>query len=309
MRLFSLCGAALLAAQSALADGIVLPSVDTQVGVSRLLTNDLWGDGDDRWRTGSYSISLTFGQDVAREGLPVQFGALMEYRLRGELLTPSNLSRRRAFPGRPYAGVLGMGAFSHFERGKLAYTLGAELNFVGPSTQIGEFQDQLHKVLGIVRPQMLDDQLADAIYPTVFGSVHRDIALSDTAKIRPFAEAQAGLETYVRVGADLIVGAGYQDAFFTRDPHTGHLVRNANAVKVPGWGAALGGDIAYVGSSELLPTSRGYTVEKLRPRVRVGVRYDGKSGGVFYGLTWLGEEFEGQPDTQVIGSIRANWRF
>jgi hypothetical protein len=30
---------------------------------------------------------------------------------------------------------------------------------------------------------------------------------------------------------------------------------------------------------------------------------------LFYGLTWLGEEFEGQAGSQVIGSARLNYRF
>ena len=114
MRVVILVLAALLQVETANAQSSVLPLPKNNVGVSRLLTNDLIGDGKDRWRTGSYSLSFTFGEDV-QEGLPSLPVRLMEYRLRAEVLAPAKLSVTSAFPDRPYAGVLGIGAFTHFE--------------------------------------------------------------------------------------------------------------------------------------------------------------------------------------------------
>ena len=46
-----------------------------------------------------------------------------------------------------------------------------------------------------------------------------------------------------------------------------------------------------------------------RHRLRAGVHWQSQDAGFFYGLTWLGEEFEAQPDTQVAGSLRVYFNF
>ena len=310
MRVMTLALAAALQVNFAYAENGIFPKLDNLVGVSQLLTNDFMGDGQDRWRTGSYALSYTFGDSV-ENGLPGRPWQLMEYRFRAEILAPENLTLPIAFPDRPYAGVLGFGAFTHFKTERFNYSFGGELVFVGPSTGLGDFQSNLHDIMNIGQPQMLADQLPDKIYPTVQGEIAHDFfTLGDRQTlIRPFVEAQAGIETYARAGVDIVFGNGFQRGFFTRDPNTGFLLSNARRGNTRNFGFMLGGDVAYVADSHLLPESRGYTVRSVRPRVRAGMVYEGDSFGLFYGATWLGREFEAQRESQVVGSVRLSLRF
>nr|WP_256474272.1 lipid A-modifier LpxR family protein [Lutimaribacter sp. EGI FJ00013] len=58
-----------------------------------------------------------------------------------------------------------------------------------------------------------------------------------------------------------------------------------------------------------MPADRGYDLTDMRTRLRLGVHHDGRLGSLFYGLTWLGKEFEAQPDGQLTGSLRLRVRF
>ena len=71
----------------------------------------------------------------------------------------------------------------------------------------------------------------------------------------------------------------------------------------------LGADFAYVADSVLLPETRRLQLSDSRTRVRGGVRYFGENYDVFYGLTWLGKEFDSQPEGQTVGSLRLNLHF
>ena len=125
---------------------------------------------------------------------------------------------------------------------------------------------------------------------------------------RPFFEVQAGVESYARIGGDWHFGSIGRDALWVRDVTTGQryaLNRGANK----GWGATLGADFAYVAGSELLPETRRLQLSDSRTRLRGGVRYFGEDYDFFYGLTWLGKEFDSQPDGQTVGSLRLNLHF
>ncbi len=307
MRLLVLALLGTLQFSTSIAQGSALPSFENFLGISRVFNNDVIGDGHDRWRTGSYDVSLTFGPAV-EEGLPDRPGQVMQYRLRSEIVAPDDLSSAIAFPDRPYAGIIGLGAFTHYQRGGVNISFGAELVMTGPSTQLGDFQTWIHDGLGIQAPQMLATQLPNHIYPTVQAEVSRDIRRGNTL-FRPFAEAQAGFESYARVGVDTIIGPGLSQNFFVRDPITGHLLTNVRRNQQSGFGFLLGGDVAYVAGSSLLPASAGYDVREFRPRVRAGVVYEAEKTALFYGLTWLGREFEAQSESQVTGSLHVKINF
>ncbi|MEM7439531.1 MAG: lipid A-modifier LpxR family protein [Pseudomonadota bacterium] len=294
----------------ALAVCLAFPAIAQQergfLGFSDLFNNDALGDGKDRWRTASYMASITWGE--FNDGAPAVPFALVEYRLRADLITPVNLAGATAFPDRPYAGVIGLGAFTHIKRGQTNISFGGELAFVGPSTGLGDLQKALHDALGLQEPIVRGDQLPNKVYPTVSAEISRELRLGDTL-IRPFFEAQAGIETYARVGVDTLIGRNYSRNFFLRDPVTGHLTTNVRASNTPGWGFALGADAAYVSDSKLLPSSRGYQVERTRLRARAGVAYEAKASRLFYGLTYHGKEFQGQSEGQVVGSLSLRFKF
>ena len=95
----------------------------------------------------------------------------------------------------------------------------------------------------------------------------------------------------------------------SREPITGQRIAGIVDAEASGWSFLLGGDVAHVESSIFLPESRGYTVETARHRLRAGVNYGFGSSNMFYGVTYLSEEFVGQPEGQLVGSLSVDLRF
>ena len=183
---------------------------------------------------------------------------------------------------------------------------------MGSSTGLGRFQDALHDLGGIARPSsgVLANQIGNQVRPTFVMETGRSVDLSPTANLRPFIEARAGAETLLRAGFDLSFGQVGKGELLVRDPVTGQRYRT---IKNDGWSGVsfvVGADMAYVESSIFLPTDRGFSTTDSRDRVRAGLHFQNKNGaGGFYGVTWLGEEFEGQGGSQVVGSAQFNLRF
>jgi hypothetical protein len=102
---------------------------------------------------------------------------------------------------------------------------------------------------------------------------------------------------------------GFDDeALLVRDPVTGQRLVGIQGGNGGGWSFAAGGDIAYVGQSVLLP-SAGPEAESVRLRARGGVNFAFGPSSFFYGVTYLSEEFEGQYEGQLVGSMSLNLRF
>lgn len=279
------------------------------LGWGRMFSNDGIGDTKDRWRTGAYTISRLRGPSWSGE-LPAGFGEILELRLRTEMIAPANLSNPAA-GDRRYAGLVTLGLHTHFDWQGIETSLGTDLTFSGPQTGIGRFQSALHDLLDTTSPDpALDNQIADGVHPTLVVELGRSIALGGQGTIRPFAEAQAGLETFVRVGADLSFGGYTQGALMLREQTTGQRYRGVRGDVVPGFTFTLGGDIAKVFESDLLPEGGAADLAEERSRLRAGLAWQGDHGGaVFYGLTWLSKEYEGQPEGQVLGSLNFNLSF
>jgi len=274
------------------------------VGYARLFSNDFFGDGQDRWRTGSYALSI-----LKKRGDPVHSAAadVLEYRLRAEIVAPSNLARPSA-TDRPYAGILSFGVHHHSKRNGFETDLGLDLVTVGDQTGLLDFQRDFHGMFGGGNFGPVP-QIGDAIYPTLLGELAKPITLSEFASVRPFVEAQVGVETFIRTGVDLELGRACQGQFMVRDVTTGQRYTGFTCQDGSFTTASLGIDVAHVFDSHYFPSSSDVTFAETRPRVRLGIHRVGRNASVFYGLTWLGEEFKGQPESQVVGSISINLRF
>ena len=284
------------------------PAGEKTVQMSSIITNDIFGDGEDRWRTGSIDVSLTFGGGDLRI-LPTKAWERYQVRLRSEIIAPDNLTTPSA-TGRQYAGVLGLGLFTHFQKKEYDIYYGGELVFVGESTGVGSFQKSFHDALNIAPPSaaILNNQIPNALYPTFHAGISKSLR-GEKSLIRPFAEVQAGVETFVRVGTDAIFGSAMINDFLLRDSVSGQLINHAKADNSIGFGFLVGADAAYIADSNYLPNSGATKFEEFRPRVRAGVVYETHKFDLFYGLTWLGKEFEAQPDNQMIGSVNLRVHF
>jgi len=278
------------------------------LGWGRLFSNDGIGDGHDRWRTGAYTVSRVRGPSWTG-ALPGTMGEILEFRFQAQIVAPRSLTLPP--PGdRRYAGMLSFGLHSHFDWQGLDTSLGADLVVTGPQTGIGRFQTELHDLVGAPVPTMLDDQIPDAVHPTIVAEVGRRFRLGGAAEIRPFAEAQAGVETFVRLGADLSLGRFGSGGLMLRESVTGQRYRAVPGDIEPGLTFTLGGDIAHVWDSALLPEGGAAVLSEDRSRLRAGLAWQGAGGGaVFYGLTWLSPEYEGQSEGQLVGSLNIQLDF
>jgi hypothetical protein len=304
-----LCAALLAALLTALSPPSPAAAQDrVTLGWGRSFANDGLGDGEDRWRTGAYTVSRLRGLSWTG-ALPGTAGEILEFRASAQIIAPENLAKAAAWDRR-YAGVLSFGLFTHFEAGGIETSLGAGLQLTGKQTGIGAFQTRVHDILGVAVPGDLASQIPNRGYLMLSVEAGRSLFFGPSARLRPFVAAETGVETLARLGFDLSFGRWEDGALMLRDGTTGQRYRGLRGDVVPGVSLSLGGDIARVFDSALLPEGGAAVLEPTRSRLRAGVAWQGEGGAsVFYGLTWLSKEFTTQPEAQVLGSLSVNFRF
>ena len=276
------------------------------LGYGRFFNNDYIGDHDDRWRTGSYALSVLRGTGW-NGALPSRAFDLREYRFGAAIIAPSTLKVPPPVDRR-YSGTLSFLAQTYLQRGAIEMRFGAGLTAVGPGTSVGAVHKQLHYWLSAPRPRVLADQLPNALYPVLTAEFGAPLQIGG-AELRPFVEARAGDEDWLRAGVDLAFGSRETGALWLRDETTGQRYVGIAGQSRPGFSFVLGADLARVWRSAWLPEADGIAPEPLRQRLRAGVTWQGKNFALFYGVTWLSEEFEGQPEGQAVGSLRARFNF
>lgn len=277
------------------------------LGWGRFFSNDGAGDGGDRWRTGSYAISRIRGESWSGS-LPVQMGQLVELRLRADTIAPANLVTG-APDDRRYAGMIEVGLHTHFAWQGNEVSFGGGLSAIGPQTGVSNFQRWFHNKIGLPDATATDNQLGNQVFVMLQAELGHDFALGQNAHVRPFVEVQSGAETLVRVGGDLTLGTFGAGDLLVRDAATGHRYRTTRATRAKGVSVILGGDIAHVFDSALLPEGGNVTLSPERSRARLGLNWQGEKSSIFYGVTYLAPEFEEQPEGQVLGALNINLRF
>lgn len=307
MRLWVTRGAAVLglivsASTGALADGL------SKVGYGRLINNDFIGDLKDRQQTGSYVSSRLYARGPL-SATPTRAGEVLELRLQGDIKTPDELLNPGA-GDRPYAGSLTLGLHTHYETSGFEVAMGAEMVGVGPQFGLDVFQTALHDLLGVAAPSaaLKSRQIGNSFYPGVVVEMGRAYSLSDRTTLRPFVEGRSGVETMIRAGFDLSLGAIGAEALQVRDGITGQRYRTV-VQDHDGVAFVIGADMAVVKQSAYLPAARGYSLTNTRDRARMGMHWQGERGHGFFGATYLGKEFQAQSSAQVVGSIRLGLKF
>lgn len=279
------------------------------LGFGRLYTNDRIGDGQDRWRTGSWQLSVVSGHGWDGQ-LPARFGDIVELRFRTEIIAPGVLYG----PGsddRPYAGALSYGMHTRWAAFGGEVSAGIDVTLTGPQTGLAALQDRFHERFSApnLSDEVIAGQIGDGLYPSVTAEYGKPIRLGPAVQLRPFAEVQAGVEQIARLGADVLIGPVAQHDLMVRDQTTGHLYR-ITQTGPDGLTFVAGVDWAHVEGSLWLPSDRGFVALDERWRARAGLHLQFREGSdVFAGLTWLSEEFEGQPEGQVVGSLSVRFWF
>ncbi len=278
------------------------------LGWGRMFVNDALGEQTDRWRTGSYALSYVRGKSPWSGQLPAALGDIIEVRARGEIISPSNLTRRPPWDRR-YAGMLSFGLHSHAARAGWETALGADLVVLGPQTGLSDFQEWIHRGLDLPLPRVAANQLENCILPTLVAEFGRPLPLGDNGTLRPFVETQLGAETFVRVGGDIVIGRMAKGTLLVREPVTGFRYRVADVVAKPALSFVMGADVTRVFSSAFLPKGEAAVANDYRTRLRAGIDWRGERVDMFYGVTWLGKEFKAQPHGQFIGALSLRVRF
>lgn len=277
-----------------------------KLGYGRLITNDVLGDGQDRWQTGSIQSSRVWGPAWTGTA-PDRPGPLLELRLQGQVIAPESLTRP-ARGDRPYANALSVGLHTHYQFRGIEVAAGADLVLTGEQTGLTWLQDNLHDALGIAGPSraVRARAIGDGLHARIVIEAAHSLHLGEAVTLRPFVEGRYGVEDLIRAGADLTIGRIGTGELLVRDAVTGQRYRT---VRQPARGTAfvLGGDVAMVSDSIFLPGA--VTPRDTRSRLRAGFHWDTGRARGFYGLTWLGPEFTGQRTGQLVGSVRLNIDF
>lgn len=279
------------------------------LGWGRMFTNDQLGDGKDRWRSGSYSVSRLRGP--AWQGHDAAaFGDVLEFRGQAAVLAPANL-RTPAAGDRRYAGLITFGVATHFGWQSHDVALGAELAVTGSKTGVGGFQKWFHNLADIQPPSaaVLNAQIGNRLHPGLQGEIGHSLPLGNSVTARPFAEARLGVESLVRLGADLTIGQLGKGGLMLRDVTSGQRYRGIEGNRTEGLSLTLGGDVAHVFGSALLPSGGAATAEQQRYRLRAGLHWQGPRAAVFYGVSYLSSEFVQQHEGQLVGALSLNLRF
>ena len=145
-------------------------------------------------------------------------------------------------------------------------------------------------------------------YLTVSGEYSRSFQ-GGNYKLRPFIEAQVGIEDFARVGLDFVIGPLHDEVNLVRDVTTGHLVPATRSWRDPGFSFVMGADIAHMFDSQLFSSGSLARLETYRYRFRIGVDSNSANLKTFFGLTYLSEEFDQQLEGQTVGSITATFNF
>ena len=304
----------------ALPHGIQAKEKTKLLGYGLLFTNDFFGDGRDRWRTGSLVSSRVFGRpEMTRTWRRRE--ALNELRLFSQIIAPSDLSRNpdRSDAGekaglmedidRAYVGHLSIGLHRHFQAGGLAYNFGVDASLLGPQTGLMGLQQTVHSELGQPFPSdfVRNTQVSNKFVLGSLTEVAQPSALSPSTNIRPFAEVQTGVEDLIRIGVDVGLFGDLSEALLARAPVSGQRYSVIDRVE-EGFLLSAGVDVTRVIGSLIL-SGNALRTSKYRARARVGLNYVKGRWSNFIGWTYLSPEFEQQHTGQLLGSFFIKARF
>lgn len=233
------------------------------LGWGRMFSNDALGDAKDRWRTGGYQVSRVRGYDW-HGALPQTPGELLEFRAAAQIVAPEDLVSP-PLTDRRYATLLSFGMHTQFDWRGNDVSLGADVVVTGPQTGISNFQAWVHNMLNLPKPRVVDTQIGDGVYPTLVAELGRRLPLGDRVTLRPFVEAQVGVETLVRIGGDVVVGTLGRDDVMVRDSITGQRYRAVDGTRDRAVSLVLG---AIIAKSLALPCCQTAVLPNFRTSAR-----------------------------------------
>jgi hypothetical protein len=274
---------------------------------SSFFTNDYIGDGHDRWRSGSFTTFFGFEGD--RTG-----GWAHDFRLRTEIISPWGSDEQPNNSDRPYAGMIGLGAFVNERIGLTEINIGGEVVMMGDQTGLQSFQDGFHELFGFdgyTSDGASHVKIEDSFGAMMSAEAATSYFVGSEGALRPYLSAQFGYETFLRAGVDFIWGNYSFAEQFVRDPVSGFIQPSSSgrASAMEGFSFIAGVDYTAMTDSDLFPEHSDVDLKPGRFRGRLGVQGKIGAASVFYGVTHLTEEFESQVEGQTVGTLSVEFPF
>lgn len=321
----------------AFADEPALPDTFTWVSETEdvlaegMIWNDRFGDGGDRYKTGGMTQSWLLPESIfSDENWIDGHAAAIELQGRGFIATPSNTTNP-APNDRPFAQYVGVGTYLRTfgepvsvdfnTTMSVEHRIGVEVGLQGDPLPLFELQEALHGTttdmgrMGRTAANTLDTEVLVNAEVKRTHRYHMDLEETEV-EIAPYAQASLGMrENSVRVGADLITGSSLKARTWNHEPAIGALIAGGSAPREGvNWATWIGADIGYVASDAFLDggfdrSGPSTARTELTARVRAGVMMEVDNFAVTYSLSWLSQEFDAQPDGQLVGGFQVKYRF
>jgi len=302
-----------------------------EIQTEGIFWNDRYGDGKDRWKTGGITQAYIFPEHIF--GQETWFGgraSALELNVRALLITPDDTS----FKGvdgddRPYAQYAGAGLYLRSITRPRALTpvaavqtedrIGVEAGWQGDPLPLFEVQDAFHGMAGTGGDagnlsNTIDGEFLLNLEARRTWRFHLDGSGRDL-EFAPFVQTSLGMrENSLRVGGDFFVGSALEGRTWGSDLATGAVMAGASMPRKGfNWNVFFGGDVGYIASDAFLDggfAGDGPSVPRrdIVGRARAGLLLEYDNLGIGFSLNWLGQEFRGQSNGQMVGAIQLKYR-
>ena len=290
---------------SAFGNKVVAEGVTSYRGEVGSFTNDFFGDGHDRWQSGSYQRSYY------SEGYRAGWFNGIELRARSQIVTPW-VSSKQPEGDVPYSTLLGAGVFLHDSILGFETRIGGEAMLLGDASGAEAVQRAVHDGLGMdgsFDPDRDDlDRVEDGLELRFEAEFGRVIDLNERAIVRPYAELVFGADEAATAGVDLVFGPMSSAEIWTRDIVTGRLL-TPQVDQIRGLSWVVGWDARAVESSVHLPEGSAVELEPIQFRSRLGLQSSLGYANFFIGQAWLSPRFVGQAEAQRVGMLSMSFNF
>ncbi len=198
--------------------------------------------------------------------------------------------------------------------------IGVEVGWQGDPLPLFDVQSALHGMAGtngdagnlsnIIDGEVLANLEARRTWRFHIGGTERDLEFA------PFVQTSLGMrENSLRAGGDFFIGSVLEGRTWGSDLATGAVMAGASVPRQGfNWTVFFGGDVGYIASDAFL--DGGFAVDgpsvprrDIVGRARADLLLEYDNLGLGFSLNWLGREFRGQSNGQVIGAIQLKYRW
>ncbi|MFQ1702246.1 lipid A-modifier LpxR family protein [Loktanella agnita] len=298
-------GLIFLSLSTALSGQVSAENAQSYRGEVGSFTNDFFGDGHDRWRSGSYQRSYY------SEGPKLKWAEGLELRARSEIVTPWTPSNQPEGDV-PYSTSLAFAAFAHNSILGFDTRIGGEVLLMGDASGMEMIQRTTHDSLGMDEsfdPSRGDfERVGNGVAFRFEAEVGRSFNITAQSMLRPYTEVTLGADQAASVGADLVIGPMVSADTWTRDVVTGRLL-TPQVNEIQGLSFIAGWDVRSVNTSVHFPAHSAVELEEIQYRSRVGFQNSTNFANYFIGQAWLSPSFVGQVEPQRLGMLSISFTF